>query len=268
MNHVAATHTSAWAHLQLGVGAAVDVVDRLAQLGPPRCRGRMIWYWQQDKIMLHKQINHICFIGAIEYHCLIFLHQYRFMLMCSVWYSISWFVLHAYMNVGYYISCRFVYAYCWHLNVRFLYVSMVFDSVQISSGIAIMRRTPWCSMGNAKLSPRTDIVPVPHEWAWHIMWHSGYNLHKHSTWYACGNAYTGCPSTNGRTGSSGCACRPSRGIEHSPRYLLRTSWMYTNKNNIMVEHNNMETKRTCSVPRFIHLLKLSTHSVPAGAAVY
>ena len=33
----------------------------------------------------------------------------------------------------------------------------------------------------------------------------------------------------------------------------------------MIEHNNMETKRTCSVPRFIHLLKASTHSVPAGA---
>ena len=42
----------------------------------------------------------------------------------------------------------------------------------------------------------------------------------------------------------------------------------TLKNNIMFQHNHMETKRTCSVPRFIHLLKASTHSVPAGAAAY
>jgi len=37
------------------------------------------------------------------------------------------------------------------------------------------------------------------------------------------------------------------------------------KNNIMIRQNKMEITQTCSVPRFIHLLKASTHSVPAGA---
>ena len=36
----------------------------------------------------------------------------------------------------------------------------------------------------------------------------------------------------------------------------------------MIEHNNMGGKRTCSVPRFIHLLEASTPSVPAGATDY
>jgi len=35
----------------------------------------------------------------------------------------------------------------------------------------------------------------------------------------------------------------------------------------MIRQNKMEITQTCSVPRFIHLLKASTHSVPAGALI-
>ena len=156
----------------------------------------------------------------------------------------------------------------WTISICLHEWRLIFDSHGHPCGIAYMMQTTGCTHTNAKLSSADR----------HLYCCARMDVkHQSKMWIqSATNKATGmCMGMHTRA-----VLRPVKDLGHPDALVdrVRISSIHldicyivhecTLKHNIMFENHNMETKRTCSVPRFIHLLKASTHSVPAGALIY